>query len=301
MEPIRHYHDLSDAEKHQLIAFFEAHKGPWLPKTPEEVHRYLTLEDLDHGRRFFSYWAEGRPLACLGLILAALQRKGEVYLIGAALADTPASAEAFKALLGHCNRLAREAGAGPLTSRLGLGPRLAFAEPLAAQAGYTLHETMLHLALLDRPRLMAKAAPALTPAPLSESTLEAYLQLHNDAFAEVPNGGTTTKEALREWLAEDHPDEWRGLLSHGPRPVAFYELTLTGSTGMIEAIGVAPAEQGQGYGRAALQAAVTLLEAKGAKEIELLVMDSNRPAYELYLKAGFGEKGVYNRWFRREL
>lgn len=86
----------------------------------------MGMWDLDDGGRFFSVWSDNAPLATLGLVVAAMSRKHEVYLIGASAADTPESHTALESLIDHANRSLYEDQTQWFKSRLGIGPRLFF-------------------------------------------------------------------------------------------------------------------------------------------------------------------------------
>lgn len=73
----------------------------------------------------------------------------------------------------------------------------------------------------------------------------------------------------------------------GGEPVAVAWLRLEGSDGRIEPIGVAPAHQGRGVGRALLGAALHTLSERGAREARLGVWRRNRNAIRLYRQLGF--------------
>lgn len=299
MPDIRSYSTLSSQEQQHLLQFFEACKGQTLPKVARENHLYLTAAALGGGEYYFSIWKDGHPLSSLGLIQAEIARKREIYLVGAALQDTADSTAAFAQLVAHCNHLATATCNSPLKSRLGIGPRLSYAANTVSALGYDLHETMLHLTLCDTGALTPSPGKALQESPLSKENMAHYLELHNSAFAHVPNGALTTAEELCQWLTDSPRAEHRALLTENGRPVAFYEVSTHGRTGMIDAIGVAPVLQGSGYGACALGAAIARLKTEGAAEIDLLVMDSNTSALALYRKAGFADKDFYNRWYQK--
>jgi mycothiol synthase len=73
----------------------------------------------------------------------------------------------------------------------------------------------------------------------------------------------------------------------GQEPVGVAWLRLEGSDGRIEPVGVAPAHQGRGVGRALLEAALQELRQRGAREARLGVWRRNRGAVSLYRQLGF--------------
>lgn len=304
---MKSFKDLSPMERKELYSFYEQNKGPISPQDEKTVFAYMGMRDLDDGGRFFSQWKTGRPLATLGLVSAALSRKHEIYLIGASAMDTPESHKAFEALIEYANKTVYEDQTQWFKSRLGIGPRLSFLLPTIDGLGYQLNESMLNLFLsCDKLSAIGSASKSsittLVQQPLNKENLQDYIRIHNASFQTVPNGSETSSEELGEWLAFDHKNEWRGLLTDPVgKTVAFYELSRDAETGWIDSIGVDPALHGHGYGNASLHACLDFLISRECSEIDLNVMDSNTRAYGLYKKNGFVLKHVFNHWYQMEI
>ena len=307
MHAIKSFKELSTEERELLYSFYELHKGPIAPLGEEAVFAYMGMRDLDDGARFFSVWENGAPLATLGLVVAALARKHEIYLIGASATDTHESIAAFKSLIQLSNRKAYEGRMQGFKSRLGVGPRLSFLSPTVERLGYQLHESMLNLVLSGEGLRATLSASKSSMIPLFQEPMAAknmpdYIRIHNQSFQTVPNGSETSTEELGEWLGSQHVTDWRGLLRDPEgKAIAFYELSQDGGTGWIDSIGVDPALHGCGYGNAVLQTCLDFLVSRDCTEIFLNVMDSNARAYGLYLKKGFVEKSIYNHWYQMKL
>lgn len=73
----------------------------------------------------------------------------------------------------------------------------------------------------------------------------------------------------------------------GSEPVGVAWMRAEGEVGVIEPIGIAPAHQGKGVGRALLTSALLALRLRGARAARLGVWKDNRPAIALYRKMGF--------------
>jgi ribosomal protein S18 acetylase RimI-like enzyme len=64
-------------------------------------------------------------------------------------------------------------------------------------------------------------------------------------------------------------------------------MSLRGPAGVVQDIVVNPAHQGQGIGRALLDAALAALAARGAPRVVLSTAEQNAPAQRLFTSAGF--------------
>lgn len=78
---------------------------------------------------------------------------------------------------------------------------------------------------------------------------------------------------------------------HGGEPVGVAWIRVEEESGVIEPIGVVPAHQAKGVGRALLVAALLTMRRRGARAARLGVWENNRPALALYRQTGFRRSG----------
>lgn len=74
-----------------------------------------------------------------------------------------------------------------------------------------------------------------------------------------------------------------------------------GHRGWINYLAVAPEYQGQGFGRALMDAAETRLRSLGCPKINLLVRDSNTAVIDFYERLGFTRDAVFSFGKRLEI
>lgn len=72
----------------------------------------------------------------------------------------------------------------------------------------------------------------------------------------------------------------------------------TPSVGHILSVAVAPAYRRRGIGRRLVEAAISSLERRGAREVRLEVRVSNKPAQSLYHSLGFKTTGIIPWYYR---
>lgn len=154
--------------------------------------------------------------------------------------------------------------------------------------------------VLELRRSLAEALPDSSPLrfePVSQANLHQFRVVQNDAFRTSPNGATVSESELRARLSElTAPDLWQvGYLED--QPAAIVQVCLSGDTGEIEAIAVAPAFQGCGVGRKVLHRAMRTIRNHGAATATLQVVESNDRALALYRAEGFDADRLLSTWF----
>jgi len=127
-----------------------------------------------------------------------------------------------------------------------------------------------------------------------ERDAETWLALNKRAFAHHPDQGTWTRADLDERLRADWFDP-RGFLVHvGPDGdmdgfcwTKIHRRTST-SIGEIYVIGIDPARNGTGLGRAMTLAGLSWMQEHGDVDVAMLYVESdNQPALRLYQSLGF--------------
>lgn len=120
----------------------------------------------------------------------------------------------------------------------------------------------------------------------------AWLQLNATAFADHPEQGQLTQTDLDARKAEDWFDPAGFFIAEDPAgtPVGFHwtKTPIGSDAGEVYAVGVHPATQGTGLGKALTIHGMNHLAASGLAKIVLYVDDENRPAVNMYRALGFG-------------
>jgi mycothiol synthase len=205
------------------------------------------------------------------------------------------------------------AEAAPQPLRVWAHGDLPAAEALADRAGFA---RIRSLWTMQRPLADPPPDPAF-PAGVKLRTFSvggdeaAWLDLNRKAFASHPEQGAWTAEdlSLREreswfdpagfFLAERSGKlagfHWTKVHTRaenenpaGPGP----EATDQQAIGEVYVVGVDPAEQGSGLGRALTLAGLHYLRSRGLPAVMLYVDEDNRPAIRLYESLGFAHQGT---------
>ena len=171
------------------------------------------------------------------------------------------------------------------------------AGPILRDRGYSAVNSNI-----DLRREIAQAPGPLPPGQvertLDECGVERFLDLANAAFADVPFGAPLSLATAERMFATPGFD--RSLVRvvvAGDSLVAFHRSSIDAEgVGHIEALGVDRGARGRGLGRWVLRRAGQLLDAAGARSVQLGVTESNGAAYALYLAEGFIEISRREVW-----
>jgi mycothiol synthase len=280
---------LSEAEIQEVLDLFRAaveHDGV----APLSERSLLALRGLTHPRK-------SAPKVRL------LRSRDSGALAGYSHLDPPHDDEPASAELvvhpehrrrGYGRTLARDllqASEGPL--RVWAHGDLPAAAALAASLGLT-RERALHQ--LQRP-LSGELPPVpALPEGITLRTFEPsldeteWLEVNHRAFAHHPEQGAWTLDDLRAREAEPWFDPAGFFLAVrlDGRIVGFHWTKVhPGSVGEVYVVGVDPAAQGLGLGRALTLAGLHHLRALGLEKVMLYVDESNTSARKLYATLGF--------------
>jgi mycothiol synthase len=175
------------------------------------------------------------------------------------------------------------------------------AAALAASAGLTRTRALWRM---NRPLHLPLAVPSLAPG-ISVRTFvpgqdePAWLVLNGRAFADHPEQGRWTREDIDRREREPWFDPAGFFLAERDGRLAGFHWTKIhpvgpggGPVGEVYVIGVDPAEQGSGLGRALTLVGLRYLRARGLPEVMLYVEESNPAAIRLYESLGFSRAGT---------
>ncbi len=141
-------------------------------------------------------------------------------------------------------------------------------------------------------RSMAEPLPqasATTIRSYRDSDRDELLRVNAEAFAAHPEQGAMDEENLAARMAEPWFDP-SGLLiaAEGERMLGFHWTKQhSPDLGEVYVVGIDPAAQGRGLGRALTLAGLHHLAGLGVSEVELYVESDNAPALATYSRLGF--------------
>jgi ribosomal protein S18 acetylase RimI-like enzyme len=137
--------------------------------------------------------------------------------------------------------------------------------------------------------------PELTTRPATPDDVDAVLAFW-ERSAENADRPADCAEAVTRLIARD-PDALL-LVCAGERIVGSLIVGWDGWRSHLYRLAVDPDCRRTGIGRALLGAAEQRLTAAGARRIDAMVLDSNRPARELWSRAGYTRQANWARWIK---
>lgn len=134
---------------------------------------------------------------------------------------------------------------------------------------------------------------------LTDNNETDYIFAHNESFKKSPNGSTIDKDDMKDIYENynKYPYYEIAVVYKKDVVVGFYEILIDNNVGEIDSIGVIPEYQGNGFGLQILKRTVDRLKEQKVRETELIVVDTNKKAFEMYKKYGFKVKKVYSKWY----
>lgn len=141
-----------------------------------------------------------------------------------------------------------------------------------------------------------KSVSDITLEPLTEPGILEFCQLYNETFYRVSNSSTMTESELRDRLANEE-ELLFGVKREG-QALGFVMLIKRDSELEIDSIGICEEFRKQGLAECVFTKVEELAVMLGRKELSLLVVDSNKPAFSLYQKLGFQIVELKSRWYQ---
>jgi ribosomal protein S18 acetylase RimI-like enzyme len=138
-------------------------------------------------------------------------------------------------------------------------------------------------------------APELTTRSARPGDIDAVLAFWGRA-AENEDRSPDSAEAVKRLIARD--GDALLLVLDGERIVGSLIVGWDGWRSHLYRLAVDPDRRRMGIGRALLDAAEQRLTAAGSRRIDAMVLDSNRPAHELWARAGYTRQSTWARWVK---
>ncbi len=181
---------------------------------------------------------------------------------------------------------------------------------LVEKHGFHLVDVRLVLARALPARLEAPDTDKIRITPPKEAEIERLAEIaaqisHVSRFAFDQNFGLAQAEALyRLWIQKamaGYADAvWVARQPLHDEAMGFVTGTLRDKTASLQLIGVHSNYQGQGVGKALVDAALYWAQTQGASHMQVITQARNVPAQQLYQKKGFLTISVmlyYHKWF----
>ena len=195
---------------------------------------------------------------------------------------------AIEELIIHAINITRAYGA----TNIFIGVREERIKSIVEELNYKKSYQTLVMTLTDR---ALKQTP-LQLTKLEENNKYEYINIFNEAFSDIPNGGLTTVQEVNEYLADKSSEKYYFLVQAENQNIGILEIDMEDSEDIFT-IGLKKDWQNKGYGKRLLETAIDFLNQKEVPEIYIMVISKRKSAYEMYLKRGFVVKKVFTDWY----
>ncbi len=271
---IKSYSELSDKERHLLINFYQAHTKKLL--TLNELEQQFNISVYHHGDGVLFYFDQDQILASCCVVLKEASILQSAYIHR--LLVHQIHHDKLKTLIVRAAQLAKEKGA----TSIYLGT----------------HDLEIFKSLCILPKYRSLELNLSTPTqqealPLVRVTsdnAQDYLHIYQQSFYPIAHASSLSLEELLEQL----PYELKFIAYHDDTAVGFVNFEISDGNGFFD-MGLLPEFQNQKLGIKLLNSAISYLMDQKTT-INLIVIEKNSRAYDLYRKHGFEIKKVMTYW-----
>ncbi|MGE5674037.1 MAG: GNAT family N-acetyltransferase [Mycobacterium leprae] len=283
----------------QRQQFFEAIRARGLSAAfadEAEMEHHLLGPAFEAGRTYLTLW-EGEALAgAVGVVVREIAVKREAFLTLLYVFTTEAESVLVRLLQAAYIVIGGSPGVDAETVvKIGVSERDSHLQRPLERAGWRTAYRVLDMARPVEGALSSGAA--LHFAPLTAENEMDFLTVANAAFLGSPNGAQLVPEQVEEMRREARSAQFLQVGYADGQPAAVLEVDIRDEVGQIQTVGVAPAFQGRGLGRATVARTLQVLAEGGARQAHLQVVDANASAVALYKACGFVVDRVVSTWY----
>lgn len=292
---IHTFSELSEEQKRNIYQFINSFEYTGGFGSCEEMSTFYGSIVFDNGSSYFSLWEDDQPVGTLGIVAKEAAIRNEIFLTAIFLKES--EKDRLPQLLSEANEYCCGISAG--SYKLGLNHDRYYLMPVVKKCGfnevYRYYEMRYTGSDAYLPQEAEQCFRSLTPENIRD-----FQRVHNAAFLLAPNGAAIENSELPEYLEEYGGSSLAGIYYQSGIAAGVYMLKLKDNEGYIDGIGADPRFHGQGIGKKLLLRSIKMLQHAGAKKISLSVFDSNRRAFDMYIRQGFQIESEHSVWFEKQ-
>jgi len=289
------FNELSEEQKRNIYQFISSFEYTGGFGCCEEMSSFYGGVVFDNGSSHFSLWENGRLSGTLGVVAKEAAVRNEIFITGIFLKTSEECK--LPMLLSGAYEYCSGIGAG--SYKLGLNHDRYYLMPVVKKCGfnemYRYYEMSYTGSAVSLPQDTEQCFRSLDPENIRD-----FQQVHNAAFLLAPNGAAIDDNELQGYLEEYKGSRLAGIYYESGIAAGVYVLKLKGNEGYIDGIGADPRFHGRGIGKKLLLRSIQVLQQAGAEKISLSVFDSNRRAFDMYIRQGFQVEKEHSAWFEKK-
>lgn len=285
MGKIIKYKDLTIDEIKTVNEFLETENKF---ETMEEMENHFNSEIYDCGNGVLFYFRENEVIASICIVLELAKDLGNSFICNASInKESNDLDKVIKSLVNESISISKRYGASDI--RLGISQDLLH---IFEDAGFIHEYKSLEMQLDDK----NTKYEILSLKEVNSKNIETYLEIYKDSFSDMPHGTMTKKDKVEELLNKN--DYFCYIVCDEDKEIGFMDVSIEDNKGMFD-IGLCKKYRGKNYGHRLLETAIESLLKRNAT-VNLIVIEDNQVAYNMYKKRGFQETRIINYWMKLE-
>lgn len=287
---IKKYLNLSNSEKNLVRDFISRKEKN--KKSINQIEKMFNNKMYGYGKGVLFYFLEGHVVGKINVILEVAKELGNIFIHHLEVLeelDIDTQEKLIKELIEKAITISEEYN--PKAILLGERNKNRL-KVLEKQNLYSEYKA-LKMHLEDR----EKKEKCLDLMPLSEENKVEYWGAYNDSFNDMPHGSYIYINEVEEYLNKANEENYYFMVSINNTTIGFMNCVIENGQGIFD-IGLRKAYRGKGYGKMLLETAIDFLNKKKVNKINLIVIEKNQVAYNMYKKRGFKEGSIISYWIK---
>ncbi|MEG1002574.1 MAG: GNAT family N-acetyltransferase [Clostridium sp.] len=284
---VKDYLELTVDEKDKTLLFIDRNNGSI---SLSEMDRMFKSKVYGYGKGILILEQNNKVIGIGRIVLQEIKITGIAYIhFLDILEDLDDTKEVIKELINECFTKAEEHKA----KKILLGFRKRETTEMLHEIGFDADYEAKIMTLNDR----EKREDILNIEEINENNIKEYIKLYNESFNNMPHGASLDEEEANGFLNESNTCNKYFIVSNSKENIGVLNTTIEDNEGTFD-IGLSSRFRGKGYGKRLLETAIDYLNEKKIPNIYLVVIETNKIAYNMYKKRGFEQQKVLSYWIK---
>ncbi|MBZ9685148.1 GNAT family N-acetyltransferase [Clostridium estertheticum] len=294
---IKEFKVISSQQRKELYNFIKSTDSTY-NKSYLEMTRIYESDTFNDGNTVFIIFQKGQIKGSLALITKEISVRGEAFITDIYVKKE--NAEIFlnfliKKIVEYCNMCSA------ISIKIGIRESEKHLIPYINKFEFSHIYDAVVIGYRGDKNTSLKLNKDMELRPLCISNSQEYMNIHNEAFKNSPNGGTIDEVEVKDYIVQyANNEDLIGICFFNKKPCGIYELSNDGNIGWIDSLAITPSFQHMGLGKLLLVKCINKLYEKKLDEIKLLVITSNEIAMAMYRDMGFDLECVFSYWFEKK-
>ena len=285
---IKRYFDLSNVEKSLVSDFINKKEDN--KKALDEIDNMFNNKMYEYGKGSLFYFLDGQVVGKINIILEVVKELGTIFIHHLDVLEVLDNQEVIiKELIDNAITIAKDYKPNEILLGERNKNRLKVLEKFDLCSEYKA----LRMYLEDR----SKKEICLDLIPLSTENKLEYLSIYNDSFSDMPHGSYIYIDEVEEYLRNSNKENYYFMVSVNNISIGFMNCIIQNRQGLFD-IGLCKGYRGKGYGKRLLETAIDFCNRKNVLKINLIVIEKNAIAHNMYKKRGFKEESIISYWIK---